>query len=484
MSEIYFIVIGVMLSFPYLCELYLSFLVFFWKSPNLSSVRTVNEEPFVSILVPAYREPPEVLIDTLRSLKDQSYSNYEVLVLINNTPEPDLWIPVKIYCERVGKPFKFLYLKQVDGFKAGVLNEAEKYLNPKTEIIGVVDSDYIVDRNFIKNAIYYFSSSDVGIVQFPQDYRNLTKDLFSQAMYYSYRYFFATVMKYCDLLRATSFMGTVGFIKRSALMDVGSWDGRVLTEDSEIGLRINAKGYKCIYIDQSVGKGLMPLDFKSCKIQRYRWSYGNMQTILKHLKLLLFDRKFPIKKKIAFITQNIVWHNPLLIVIILGYFSLLIPKFGLLSLTIGSLYLFSKTLIFLLIFKKVDNLSFFKAFLSYLFYLSLFVPMSIAPIKALLGIKMSFKRTPKSHNFLLNSTNLEELILGSFIFLLIILSLKKECFYSLLTGLISSVYFLSYIGLQILSILDYIKNLRISQKNRGSGYENWDNIATLEKSTT
>jgi len=485
MSEIYLIIIGIILSFPYICELYFSLCVFSWRPSNQpSNESSNNEEPFVSILVPAYREPPEVLIDTLRSLREQNYKNYEVLVLINNTPEPELWLPVKNYCERIGKPFKFIYLERINGYKAGVLNEAEKYIDPKTEIIGIVDSDYIVDRNFIKKAIDHFSTSEVGVVQFPQDYRNVNDDLFSQAMYYSYRYFFATIMKFSDLIGATSFMGTVGFIRRRALIDVGGWDEKILTEDSEIGLRINAKGYKCIYIDQSIGKGLMPLDFKSCKTQRYRWSYGNMQTILKHFKLLLLSKKLPIKKKLAFITQNTVWHNPLLIVITLGYLSLVIPKLGILCLTLGSMYLFSKTLIFLSIFKKVDNLSFYKAFISYLFYLSLFVPMSIAPMKALIGVKSSFKRTPKCYNHLINSKDFEELIIGGLIVILIILSLKKGCFYTFLSALISSFYVLSYVGLHILSILDHIRKLRIDQSNRGSRYENWDNLATMEKSAS
>jgi cellulose synthase/poly-beta-1,6-N-acetylglucosamine synthase-like glycosyltransferase len=43
--------------------------------------------PLVSIHVPAYKEQPHVLAETLESLSKLTYPNFEVLVIINNTPE-------------------------------------------------------------------------------------------------------------------------------------------------------------------------------------------------------------------------------------------------------------------------------------------------------------------------------------------------------------------------------------------------------------
>lgn len=481
MVELFAVLVGLFLAFPFLVEMGFSFLSFFWKFPRISTEVSLIKEPFVSILVPAYREPPELLISTLEALKNQDYSNYEVLVLINNTPEPELWIPVKNYCEKVGKPFKFIYFEYVEGYKAGVLKEAEKYLDPRTEIIGVVDSDYIVEKNFIRNAVKYFSSSEVGVVQFPQDYRDFPKDLFHLAMYYCYRYFFAVIMKFCDFVGATAFMGTVGFIRKKALFEAGSWDGKVLTEDSETGLRINAKGYRCIYVDKSVGKGIMPLDFRSCKTQRYRWAYGNMQTILKHLNILLFGKSLSFKKKLAFIAQNTVWHNPLILTLLLGYLSIVSEVLGLISLTLISLYLFSKTIVFLWVYRKVDKLPFYYALLAYIFYLSLFVPMSLAPIKALLGRKLAFKRTPKSQIFLKSSLNLEEPIFSGFIFLLMILSLKIGNLYSFIAAFISSVFPVSYFIVKVLVRVQNVRNLKIDHKKKESRYENWNYLPSLEK---
>ena len=66
--------------------------------------------PKVSIQIPAHRENPDVLIDTLNSVAKLDYPDFEVLVIINNTPEAALWQPVEAACRMLGPSFKFINL--------------------------------------------------------------------------------------------------------------------------------------------------------------------------------------------------------------------------------------------------------------------------------------------------------------------------------------------------------------------------------------
>src|ERR1700733_3430121 len=50
--------------------------------------------PMVSIHIPAYREPPEMLLRTIDSVARLEYPNFECLVIINKTPEPAFWQPI------------------------------------------------------------------------------------------------------------------------------------------------------------------------------------------------------------------------------------------------------------------------------------------------------------------------------------------------------------------------------------------------------
>src|SRR5215469_3398607 len=52
----------------------------------------------VSVHVPCYNEPPQMVIETLDALSRLDYGNFEVLVLDNNTLDPATWAPVEVHC--------------------------------------------------------------------------------------------------------------------------------------------------------------------------------------------------------------------------------------------------------------------------------------------------------------------------------------------------------------------------------------------------
>ena len=60
----------------------------------------VRELPFVSLHVPAHNEPPDMVIDTLRSLVRLDYPSYEVILIDDNTDDESLWRPVEALVRR------------------------------------------------------------------------------------------------------------------------------------------------------------------------------------------------------------------------------------------------------------------------------------------------------------------------------------------------------------------------------------------------
>jgi cellulose synthase/poly-beta-1,6-N-acetylglucosamine synthase-like glycosyltransferase len=66
--------------------------------------------PKVSLHVPAYNEPIEVVKKTLLCLADLEYPNYEVLVVDNNTPAEETWRPLEEICRSLGPHFHCLHL--------------------------------------------------------------------------------------------------------------------------------------------------------------------------------------------------------------------------------------------------------------------------------------------------------------------------------------------------------------------------------------
>ncbi|MEA2645668.1 MAG: hypothetical protein QOE92_751, partial [Chloroflexota bacterium] len=105
--------------------------------------------------------------------------------------------------------------------------------------------------------------------------------------YYSYRYFFDLTMRARANRNSIIFAGTMGLLRRSALLEVGGWSEECVTEDAEASLRILGRGYSGAYVPQAWGSGLMPLDFDGLKKQRYRWSLGGIQILKEHWRELI-----------------------------------------------------------------------------------------------------------------------------------------------------------------------------------------------------
>jgi cellulose synthase/poly-beta-1,6-N-acetylglucosamine synthase-like glycosyltransferase len=241
----------------------------------------------VSLHVPAYAEPPELVIATLDALAALDYPNFEVLVIDNNTKDPELWRPVEAHCLRLGPRFRFFHLESWPGAKAGALNFALTQTARDAEVIGVIDADYLADADFLRRLIGHFDDPRMGFVQTPHDYRGWENNPYLRMCYWEYRYFFASTMVALDVHDAALTVGTMCLIRRRALEDAGGWSEWCVTEDSELAIRIHACGYTSVYLPITFGRGLIPETFDAYKRQRFRWTYGPIQELKHHFRLFL-----------------------------------------------------------------------------------------------------------------------------------------------------------------------------------------------------
>ena len=244
-------------------------------------------ELFVSIHVPAHEEPPALLIATLNALAKLDYRFYEVIVVDNNTTEEGTWRPVQQYCAQLGERFRFFHVADLTGYKAGALNYALERTDPRAEVVAVIDADYCVQPNWLKDLTPQFKQAEIGIVQAPQDYRDGTESTFKALCHAEYKGFFHLGMVTRNERNAIIQHGTMTLVRRGLLESVGGWGVSTVTEDTELGLRVFEQGHEAVYIDHSYGKGLVPDTFLDYKNQRYRWAYGAMQILREHAGELL-----------------------------------------------------------------------------------------------------------------------------------------------------------------------------------------------------
>ncbi len=269
---------------------------------STSPAADTNFRPKVSIHVPCYNEPPDMVIATLDALAVLDWPDYEVLVIDNNTRDPAVWEPVQAYCAQLNarlsththvghaERFRFFHVAPLAGFKAGALNFALRNTAADADVVAVIDSDYQVEPDWLSQLTPHFARPEIAIVQAPQDYRDGDENLFKKMCYAEYKGFFHIGMVTRNDRNAIIQHGTMTMVRRRVLEEVGGWAEWCITEDAELGLRIFDRGYEAAYVERSFGRGLIPDNCIDYQKQRFRWAYGAMQIMRRHAAALFRGR--------------------------------------------------------------------------------------------------------------------------------------------------------------------------------------------------
>lgn len=240
--------------------------------------------PKVLFQLPCYSEPPEIVMATMDKLNQMDYPNYQVMIIDNNTKDEALWRPLEAHAKKLGEKFIFIHVEGIKGAKAGAMNYANKnFLTPDVEVLAVIDADYHPRTDFLKDLMGHFDDPKMGFVQTPHDYRDWQDSAYQRMCYWEYKLFFETIMPSLNERDAALTVGTMCLIRRKALEEAGGWAEWCQTEDSELSIRIHAKGYSSVYTTEAYGFGIIPETFTGYKKQRFRWIAGPVQEFKHHL---------------------------------------------------------------------------------------------------------------------------------------------------------------------------------------------------------
>jgi cellulose synthase/poly-beta-1,6-N-acetylglucosamine synthase-like glycosyltransferase len=270
-------------------------------APRRRGGMAARDGNFVSIHLAVHDEPADVVIATLAALRNLHHPRFEVVVIDNNTPSPATWRPVRDYC-RCDPRLRFYHFSGVKGAKAGALNIALKLMDPAADYVAVVDADYQVIPEFLDIAVDACENGNSDFVQFPQAYRGTEA---AAAIDRELSDYFAVFSSRASNVGAMLPTGTLSLIRTAVLRSVGGWPTSSITEDAEIGMRMWRMGATGRYVDQVVGRGMLPLDLHGLRCQRYRWAAGNARTLIHHLRAGV--RNWPVHGRWAVIAQLTAW---------------------------------------------------------------------------------------------------------------------------------------------------------------------------------
>ncbi|MCO6493075.1 MAG: glycosyltransferase [Phaeodactylibacter sp.] len=373
-----------------------------------------QDYPFVTVQLPIYNEMYviERLIDNIARF-DYPRDRFEIHVLDDSTDET-----VDIVRRKVAEyKAKGLQIEQIrrekrQGFKAGALRDGMKYANG--EFLAIFDADFLPRPDFLKRTIPFFEDDNVGVVQtrwehINQDYSLITK---LQALQLNVHFTVEQVGRMAgDYM--LQFNGTAGVWRRETIDDAGGWEADTLTEDFDLSIRAQLKGWKIKYLEEVGSPAELPAEMNAFKSQQFRWMKGGAETARKMLPTVWRSPGLNLRQKIH-ATSHLLASTIFVFVFLTGVFSVpLLFSLGELIEMGFSKNFFAYFLVGLLSIIAVyyaanvqaptHDKPFGKALWNFLVLFPLFLALSmglalhntVAVVQGYLGKKSAFVRTPK-----------------------------------------------------------------------------------------
>ena len=259
----------------------------------LKSLKKAEKEsfdyPFISIIVPCYNEE-KVIKASLSSLLALDYPNYEILVIDDGSSD-DTYLIAKDMEFDNGQVSLRAYTKTNAG-KANALNYGID--RSYGELFVAVDADSKLSVDSLRLMAKYFDDTKVAAVA-GSVYVTNTHNLWTNLQALEYVQGLNLVRNGQAYLQLVNIIpGPIGMFKKALVRRVGMYKDDTYAEDCDLTLRLLANGYKVDFEIDAVSYTEAPETLLDLIKQRYRWTRGILQSIMKHK-----DKLFSLKGDIS-----------------------------------------------------------------------------------------------------------------------------------------------------------------------------------------
>ncbi len=235
-------------------------------------------QPPVAVLVPAYNEE-KVIERTVRSVLDSDYPKLRVIVIDDGSKDATLEVVQSAFPREIATGRVSVLTKENSG-KADAL---EYGMEQVTEPIFVgIDADTLIAPDAISKLVPHFSDSKVAAMAGNAKVGNRI-GLWTrwQALEYITSQNFER--RALNTLNAVSVVpGAIGAWRTDAVRAVGGYQRDTVAEDADLTMALLQAGYKVNYEDRALAYTEAPTTASTLMRQRFRWSFGIMQSVWKH----------------------------------------------------------------------------------------------------------------------------------------------------------------------------------------------------------
>lgn len=290
-----------------------------------------NGTPAITIQLPIYNER-YVATRLVKSVCEMDYPKDKMKIMVLDDSDDDtVEIIGDLVTQYKKNGFDIAHIRRGTrkGYKAGALKYAMK--TTETEYVAIFDADFIPPSWFVKKAIQYFTSPEIGLVQCRWGHVNEDYSAITQAQALSLDFHFLVEQKAKSNSHLyMNFNGTAGIWRTKCIEDSGGWHTSTLVEDLDLSYRAQMKGWKCLFVPEIIVEAELPVQMNAAKRQQFRWSKGAIQCAIKLLGDIMIKRKIPVETKVqAFVQLTRHLAYPLLLIQFLALPVLLAANYNL-----------------------------------------------------------------------------------------------------------------------------------------------------------
>lgn len=245
------------------------------NTKNRRFIKISDAKPLVSIIVPAYNENVNA-VKTVSNLLKSDYPDFEI-IFVNDGSKDNTYDLVKSAFE--GNDNIKIFNKS-NGGKASALNLGIE--KAKGNFVVCIDADTQLKTDAVSKLMESFIDDDTGAVagnvKVGNEINMLTK-------WQSIEYITAQNFdrKAFDILNCITVVpGAIGAFRKEAIEDAGGFTSDTLAEDCDLTIRILRTGYRVRSNSEAIAMTEAPEKMGQFLKQRFRWSFGVMQTFWKH----------------------------------------------------------------------------------------------------------------------------------------------------------------------------------------------------------
>jgi peptidoglycan-N-acetylglucosamine deacetylase len=235
--------------------------------------------PPVAVLIPAYNEG-RVIQSTLRAILRSEYPRFRVLVIDDGSTDDT--------AARVGEIAavdpRVEVISTPNGGKHSALNLGFRLA--REEVIVTVDADTVLLPETIGHLVAPFADAGVdavcgnvhvgnvgNLLTASQDAEYVTSQSFDRRAF--------------DSLNAVPVVpGATGAWRRRTVLEVGGYSGQTLTEDADLTVTVLAHSGRVVFSPWARSVTEVPSTARALFRQRFRWTFGALQTVWKHRRSL------------------------------------------------------------------------------------------------------------------------------------------------------------------------------------------------------